>query len=151
MKPTELSPEAQNLIAQAEARLTEGQALVPHQAGDVSSVAALSRDHRSILLYAETCLVDGGGLMAGTRMNTADIAALKEFQAAGILEFGRIPFHTIDDLIHPRGFTLTHWVRFGAKAWAMAHELRRQRWETNNSTNWLKVEKALAERAGATA
>ena len=108
----------------------------------------LTRDEKSVLLYAETCLVDGGGLMAGARMNEADIAALKRFREAGVLDFGRIPFHTLNELIQP-AVKLTHWVRFHESAWQLAHALRRQRAANSQSTNRKKVDAALAEKVEA--
>ena len=114
-----------------------------------AALAELTRDEKSILLYAETCLVDGGGLMAGARMNEADIAALKKFRDGGILDFGRIPFHTIEKLIQP-AVPLTHWVTFHDRAWELAHALRRQRASNGQSPNRKKVDAALAEKVEAT-
>lgn len=115
------------------------------------SITAMSRDERSILLYAESCLVDHGGLLTGERMNTADHAALAKFKEAGILNFGRIPAHLLGKLQAPgtsgRALTLTHWVTFHDEAWELAHALRRQRAEAGNSSNRRKVDEALAERA----
>lgn len=112
-------------------------------------INSLSRDEKSILLYAETCMVDRAGLLEAARMNEADIAALKKFKEAGALDFGRIPFKTIDTLIHPHhGGKLTHWVTFHEPAWQAAHALRRVR-SQGNSSNRNKVDAALAERVAA--
>ncbi len=113
---------------------------------NTAAVGALTRDEKSILLYAETCLVDGGGLMAGARMNEADIAVLKKFRSCGILDFGRIPFHTIKELVQP-AVPFTHWVTFHDRAWELAHALRRQRASNGQSSNRKKVDAALAEKA----
>ena len=109
-------------------------------------ITALTRDEKSILLYAETCLVDRGGLLEGMRMNEADMAALKKFKEAGALDFGRIPFKTISTLIHPHnGGQFTHWVTFHEPAWQAAYALRRLR-SQGNSSNRNKVDAAVAAR-----
>lgn len=82
--------------------------------------------------------------MAGARMNEADIAALKKFREAGILDFGRIPSHTINELRQP-SVKLTHWVTFHDAAWELAHTLRRER-AKQIGPNRRKVDEALAER-----
>jgi len=105
----------------------------------------LTKTERSILAYAETCLVDYGGLLEGKRMNQDDIDALKKFQDAGILTFGRIPFHTVETLgrmgRHP-----THWITFTDAAWELAHAIRRLRAQADSASR-KKVDAALAERA----
>ncbi len=105
----------------------------------------LTRAERSILLYAETCVVDGSGLMAGARMNEEDIAALKKFREAGVLDFGRIPFHTVNELRQP-SVKLTHWVTFRDAAWELAHALRRER-AKQIGPNRRMVDEALAAKA----
>lgn len=110
-------------------------------------ITTLTRNEKSVLLYAETCVVDRSGLMVGARMNEADIAALKKFQEAGALVFGRIPFHCIPTLHHDGpGLESTHWVTFNEDAWTAAHALRRVRAE-QIGPNRKKVNDALAERA----
>lgn len=112
-------------------------------------ITTLSRDEKSVLLYAETCLIERGGLLEGMRMNEADIQALKKFKEAGSLDFGRIPSKTIGTLIHPHnGGQYTHWVTFHEPAWQAAHALRRLR-SQGNSSNRNKVDAALAERVAA--
>ena len=104
-------------------------------------INTLTRDERGILLYAETCLVDGSGLLTGERMNKADLDALAKFKAAGILDFGRIPARLLSSMK-----PLTHWVTFTDAAWELAHALRRQR-AAAITPNRFKVVAALAERA----
>jgi hypothetical protein len=84
--------------------------------------ASLTKAQRSILLYAECCLVDHGGLLEGKRMNDADLRALTDFQDAGLLRFGRLPFRAIAQMV-ARG--VTHWVVFSSAAWDLAHAARR--------------------------
>lgn len=110
-------------------------------------IDTLSKSERGILLYAETCLVDFGGLLEGRRMNNADIDALKKFQQAGVLEFGRIPLKTLGMLMKA-GREPTYWVTFNDASWALAHALRRHRAAQGNSGNRKMVDAALAERAG---
>lgn len=105
----------------------------------------LTKAERSVLLYAETCVVDYAGLLEGKRMNNDDIDALKKFEAAGILTFGRIPARALAWMV---GRECTHWVEFNDSAWALAHALRRQAAEKSKtvSTNYKKVRVALDER-----
>lgn len=111
--------------------------------------ATLTRDERSLLLYAETCVVDSGGLLVGARMNTDDIAALKKFSDLGILSCGRIPWKLIPKLMHPGpGMEYTHYVTFTDAAWSLVSRLRRERAERSTSNNRKKVDQALAERIG---
>lgn len=107
-------------------------------------IEALTHDERSILLYAETCLVDRGGLLCGARMNGADMAALKQFEADGALEFGRIPFKLLGN--HGGEPADTHWVTFHEPAWQAAHALRRKRSE-NIGPIRKRINEALTERA----
>lgn len=88
-------------------------------------ISTMTKDEKSIILYAETCIVDKGSLMEGARMNAADHEALKRFQAAGILTYGRI----LSCCPTPSHFSSqpTHWVRFTDEAWTLATALRRQR------------------------
>ncbi len=107
--------------------------------------AILTKNERSILLYAETCVVDFAGLLEGKRMNSDDIEALKKFEAAGILTFGRIPARVLGSMVSRE---CTHWVEFADAAWTLAHALRRQAAEKSktSSTNYKKVRAALDER-----
>ena len=83
----------------------------------------MSRDERSFLLYAETCCVDGGGLLVGERMNADDHDAAKKFIALGLMAFGRIPSELIG--AGPRG--VTHYAELTDAGWSLAWELRKAR------------------------
>jgi hypothetical protein len=104
----------------------------------------LTKTERSILLYAETCVVDYAGLLEGQRMNNDDIEVLKKFEAAGILKFGRIPARVLGSMVSRQ---CTHWVEFTEAAWNLAHALRRQMAEKSKtvSANYKKVRAALDE------
>lgn len=80
----------------------------------------MNKDERSMLVYAETCVVDHSGLLEGKRMNRADMDALKKFKAAGLLDYGRIPAALLNS-----SYGKTHWVTFNESAWTLAHQLRR--------------------------
>lgn len=86
----------------------------------------LTKAQRSMLVYAESCLVDQGGLLQAIRMNDDDYAALKHFADQGLLQYGRIPFKALETLAHPSAGPLTHWVTFTDEGWALAHQLRRR-------------------------
>lgn len=100
----------------------------------------MTKDERSMLVYAETCVVDYSGLLEGQRMNRADMEALKKFKAAGLLDYGRIPAALLD-----RSYGKTHWVTFNESAWTLAHQLRRVRAQQISTTR-KAVDAALAER-----
>ena len=105
----------------------------------------LNKTERSILLYAETCVVDYAGLLEGKRMNKDDIEALKKFEADGLLKFSRIPASVLHGMVARE---CTHWVEFTDAAWTLAHTLRREMAEKSKtrSSNYKKVRAALDER-----
>ena len=51
----------------------------------MTTAQELTRSERSILLYAETTLVDYGGLMEAQRMNANDYRCLTRLEEAGVL------------------------------------------------------------------
>lgn len=93
--------------------------------GPKPTPSILSRIAKSIILYAESCLVDKGGLLEGCRMNMDDMAALDSLQRRGALTWGRIPSQLLG--AHRLSSTPTHWVRFTPEAWALAGQLRQER------------------------
>lgn len=102
----------------------------------------ITRDQRSILLYAEACAVDYGGLLEGIRMNKDDHAALAELAAAGILTHGRIPGKMLGTFQR----NVTNWCDLTEAGWALAHQLRRAR-AAKPEPSREKVNAVLAERA----
>lgn len=84
-----------------------------------------SKDDKSMLLYAETCVVDHGGLLEGQRMNGADLKALLKFEHDGLARSGRIPAALLGEYKGTR--KPTHWIKLTPFGWAVAHELRRWR------------------------
>jgi len=86
-----------------------------------------SKDERSIILYLETCLVDGNGKAAGARMNDVDFKNIERFVEEGLIKFGRLPFKEIEKMRGNFAVVPTHWIRFSEEAWAIAHKLRRER------------------------
>lgn len=112
-------------------------------------IEALSKTERSILLYAETVCVDYGGLLEAQRMNGDDLEALRKFQQAEILTFGRIPSCVLDE-VRAGSRRPTYWITFTDAAWDLAHALRRKRAERIGVSR-AKVNEALAEKAEAAA
>jgi hypothetical protein len=107
----------------------------------------LSKDEKSALLYAETCVVDRDGLLVGVQMNAADIDALNAYRLEGIIKFGRIPAKLIGKHPYP-GYRVTHWVTFTDRAWQIAGALRRERAESTCGPFRQKVNDALGDEAG---
>jgi len=92
-----------------------------------------SRDFKSLLMYFETCMVDSCGKVKGCKINLEEIAIAKQMTVEGLIEFGRLKFHEdrqLKQIDVPNGYT--HYVRFSEKAWALAHEFRRER-----SRDWI--------------
>lgn len=84
---------------------------------------SMTRVERSVLLYAETTMVDYGGLMEGPRLNGDDHTALNRLQEAGMLTWGRVPGRLLGQFTSRH---ITHWVELTEAGWALAHQLRRQ-------------------------
>lgn len=87
----------------------------------------MTKDQKSVLLYAETCAVDKGSLLEGVRMNEADHEALRVLQEMGFLKYGRIPYRLIEE--RPSWFQSnpTHWVKITDAGWALASACRKAR------------------------
>jgi|GEM_PF-4420500 len=102
----------------------------------------ITREQRSILMYAETCAVDYGGLLEGIRMNTADHDALKELVAAGMLTYGRIP----GKLLGTFARSVSYWCDLTEAGWALAFQLRRARAAKPEQCRQV-VDAVMAERA----
>lgn len=109
------------------------------------TIDTITRDQRSILMYAETCAVDHGGLLEGIRMNSDDIAALDQLEAAGIVKYGRVPGKMLGSF---RVRQATHWCDLTEAGWALAYALRRAR-AAKPDANRKKVDAVFAERAEA--
>lgn len=107
-------------------------------------IQTLTKDQRSIIVYAESCLVDRGGLLEARKMNKEDFDNLHMYEREGFLSHGRIPFSVMQSL-EGRDWSPTHWITFKDKAWELAHALRRFRAEVATSASRQKVDAALAE------
>lgn len=87
-------------------------------------------DERNLLLFLETCLVDGYGRVASVHMNAINFDLAEKMQKEGLISFGRLTMKAIRvfNNNHPSiSRQYTHWVRFTDKAWNIVHQLRRQR------------------------
>jgi len=89
----------------------------------------LTRAERSVLLYAESCLVDNLGRLESRKMNDEDIEALKSLKGKGIVQdFGRLAWKVVEYYM-----TLgtsnkpTHYIRLTDEGWKLAHQLRKER------------------------
>jgi hypothetical protein len=122
---------------------TQNGATLPATHGS-ASLADMTKDERSLLLYLETRAVDRGGLVQTPQMNADDFAILETWKASGFVEFGRLTRASIEKL---RGST--HWVRLSEEAWKLAHEERRARCERlYTSKTWETTdEKRLGQNA----
>jgi hypothetical protein len=91
----------------------------------------LTKVERSILLYAECCLVDNLGRLEGRRMNGEDIDALKSLKEKGIvLDFGRLAWKVVEYYANSDlNYKPTHFVRLTDEGWKLVHQLRREKSE----------------------
>ncbi|MCM2546162.1 hypothetical protein [Burkholderia glumae] len=110
-------------------------------------IETLTKDERSMMLYAESCCVDYSGLLEACRMNNEDMAALRRFQEAGLLTFGRVPAKLLGQLAS-YGRKPTHWVTLSESGWNFAWTLRLRR-SKQVSPSRKAVDEVLAERAAA--
>ena len=110
------------------------------------TIETITRDQRSILLYAEHCAVEQGGLLDGVRLNAADLGALVQLEDAGILAHGRIPGRLLgsfkDHRIQP-----THSCDLTDTGWELAALLRRERSVRPNKAR-KQVDAVLDEQEG---
>lgn len=69
---------------------------------------------KNLLMYFETCLVDGYGMFDHRKINDEEVEWAEEWEAEGLIDFS-----------YPGG-----WVRFySEEAWTLAHRFRRERSE----------------------
>ena len=94
-------------------------------------VSEWSRDEKSMLLYLETCLVDGYGFVKGVKVNAEDIAIATRWNKEGFITFKRIPYDYIPiaNRYGASKFEYLYYVRFTLEAWNIAHNLRYERSE----------------------
>lgn len=92
-------------------------------------ISLYTRAEKSILLYAETCLVDNLGRMNSIKMNEEDFDNLKKMKEEGLLDFGRLPFKEIERLskLFNRLTLPTYWVSFSDETWAIVGAMRKER------------------------
>lgn len=112
----------------------------------IITVENVTKDERSLMLYAETCMVDYGGLLEGVRMNEKDMEALASYKAQGLLDYGRIPHRAMEAMV---ARACTMWVEFTPKGWEFAHALRRAQCERSRlqSANYKTFRIVMDERA----
>lgn len=104
------------------------------------NINEMTKDEKSMLVYIESCNVDGDCLLVGARMNEADIVAMKKFQQEGLLlKSGRIPWKMING-------NRTHYAELSEAGWELAHQLRKQR-SVHKNDYAKSVFEAVEERA----
>lgn len=104
-----------------------------------------TRHEKSLLLYLETCLVDQYGRVEAQRMNTEDFKIIDKFVKIDLIIFGRLAEKAIQRMRYgPDGKIYTHYVRFSAKAWELAHQFRKERSERMITKNNIKLLQEVA-------
>lgn len=99
---------------------------------ETTASLALTRAHKSVLLYIESCLVDYGGLLDSDRMNKADHDSIAELEAAGFVVVKRVPAKLLGKFI---GRKVTHYAELTETGWALAHEQRKERAQRSKETS----------------
>lgn len=85
-----------------------------------------TRDELNLLLYLETCLVDGYGLVDMRKVNADDVRIARAWDATGFIRWRRVPGRLIlDEPEHYRHKST--YVQFTDHAWQTAHAERRSR------------------------
>ena len=87
----------------------------------------MSKNELNLLLYLESCLVDGYGRCEGIKMNKEDFDIMNEWKNSHYIDYGRNKIKEIERLHKIRGKNFTHWVRLSEKAWIDAHAERKAR------------------------
>jgi hypothetical protein len=107
------------------------------------NISLYTRAEKSILLYAESCLVDNFGKLVNIKMNKEDFANLEKLKAEGLLDFGRLPFKEIERLskVFSRLTTPTHWVSFSDETWVIVAAMRKERADNGKEELQKKLEK----------
>lgn len=90
-------------------------------------IEELTSNQESLLLYLETCMVDGGSMLSSAKMNQDDWDNAATFKEEGVLEVVRLKMADVRRYEYT-GKGYTHRVSvFSDKAWEMAHRIRRER------------------------
>ena len=91
----------------------------------------MTREESNLLLYLETCAVDGRGMCHSGRMNTQDFEIASRWHDTKFIRFGRRTAAAIIKASKLRAAPgpATHLVVLSDKAWSTAHRLRRERAE----------------------
>ena len=87
----------------------------------MKTLAEMTKDERSTLVYLETRIVDHSGRVDLRHLNADDMTSIRGWQAEGFIQWGRVA-HGATELK-----TAPMWVQFSDEAWTLAHEERRAR------------------------
>lgn len=88
----------------------------------VKTLADMSADERSLLLFFEACAVDNTGLIDGRRMNDDDFVIAKRWHDEGFCRFGRIYSKHIMDGRFSKPYS--NWVELTPEFFTLAHQER---------------------------
>lgn len=97
----------------------------------MKTIDSLTKDEKSLLMFAECACVDHGGIYQPQRLNNTDRAILDQWQLEGFASHGRVASEHLTE-------TRCVWLQLSDAAMHLAHELRIQRagrmW---NNRNWI--------------
>lgn len=92
---------------------------------------ALTADEESLLLYFETCLVDGSGLVDSSKINNTDVENARKWSETRLIKFGHLKIAELKAVeaagVRRNAGPRTHYIRFSQRAWYLAQKLRRER------------------------
>ena len=95
--------------------------LIPnHQTTMEKMIQSLTKTEKSMLLFAECCVVDHGGIYQSERTNAEDREVMDRWKAEGFIDHGRVSSEFLTA-------TRRVWITLSPEAMALAQELRRER------------------------
>jgi hypothetical protein len=86
----------------------------------MKTIDNLTKDEKSLLLFAECACVDYGGIYQPERLNDDDRQILKAWKLEGFCDHGRVASEHLTS-------TRSVWLKLSDEAMQLAHELRIER------------------------
>ena len=95
--------------------------LIPNHKTTMEKMIQLpTKTEKSMLLFAECCVVDNGGIYQSERTNADDREVMDRWKAEGFIDHGRVSSEFLTA-------TRRVWITLSPEAMALAQELRRER------------------------
>ncbi|MFA5759751.1 MAG: hypothetical protein WC942_10405 [Clostridia bacterium] len=91
----------------------------------------LTKEEKSLLLYAESCSVDNSGFIDNRRVNGEDILLLKKWNNENFVSCKRVCMAVLNSRRKSTGEACYEsiFIKLSEEAWITAHQLRKERAE----------------------